>query len=77
MHNTDLARLIRALPSGVVHVVTFALAESASWPKQARGEYVLQLAEKFPAHGAELRALAMRVGFDPQHKALRCMPRPS
>lgn len=77
MQNADLAKLIRALPVGVAHAVAFTLADAVSSPKQDRGERVLELAERFPDQGAELRALAIRVGFDPEHKARRCLPRAS
>jgi hypothetical protein len=77
MYNLDLAKLIRALPEGVVHAVAFTLVDSMGVVPQTRGERVLELAERFPEQGAELRALALRVGFDPQLKARRCLPRAS
>lgn len=77
MHSVELAKLIRALPVGLAHAVAFTLADAVSWPEQARGERVLELAERFPDHGAELRTLALRVGFDPEHKARACQARHS
>lgn len=72
--SADLANLIRALPPGLVHVVAFTLADAVTWEGQARGERVLELAERYPDHGAELRALALRVGFDPQFKVRAYIP---
>lgn len=77
MHSAELAKLIRALPVGVAHAVAFTLADAVGWPEQMRGERVLELAQRFPQHGAELRALALRVGFDPQLKSRALLPRPS
>jgi hypothetical protein len=67
----ELANLIRKLPVGVAHSVAFVLADSLALPKQTRGARVLELAECFPAHGVELRSLALRCGFDPSHHIAR------
>jgi hypothetical protein len=66
MHSPETAEVMSSLPNVVAEIVRATIATPGT--KHVVGSRVLELAEMFPQHGAELRRLALLTGYNSLHK---------